>query len=183
MCGISGLVRAGARSATPNDVLRIGRSCTNLRHRGPDGQGQESVRCVAGEATLGHTRLAIIDLDERGLQPMWSSDQRFCIVYNGEIYNYRELRARLEALGHHFRTTTDTEVLLAAWVQWREDALPLFTGMFAFAIVDVERSTVTLARDAFGVKPLFFSVQEGRLAFASEIAALRRLLPADAASH
>lgn len=176
MCGISGIVRAGALAITPDDVLRVERSCIDLRHRGPDGNGQVSVRCADGEATLGHTRLSIIDLDTRGLQPMWSKDRQFCIVYNGEIFNYRELRARLEALGHRFRTATDTEVLLAAWIQWREDALRLLIGMFAFAVVDVERSTVTLARDAFGVKPLFFSVQQGRLAFASEIAALRRLL-------
>lgn len=129
--------------------------------------------------TLGHTRLSIIDLDVRGLQPMWSDDRKFCMVYNGEIYNYRELRVRLEGLGHRFRTATDTEVLLAAWVEWHEGALPLLSGMFAFAVVDVEHSTVTLARDAFGVKPLFFSVQRGRLAFASELAALRRLLHDD----
>lgn len=173
MCGLVGVV--GRPLASASDLIAA--SCSDLRHRGPDGSGQETVRLSAGDAVLGHTRLSIIDLDERGLQPMWSADRRFCLVYNGEVYNYRELRARLEGLGHRFRTATDTEVLLAAWVEWREAALPLLTGMFAFAVVDVEEGRVTLARDAFGIKPLFFSVQQGRLFFASEIPALRRLLP------
>ncbi len=138
------------------------------------------MRLSSGEAVLGHTRLSIIDLDERGLQPMWSGDRRFCLVYNGEIYNYRELRTRLEALGHRFHTATDTEVLLAAWTEWGEAALPRLTGMFAFAVLDVERERLTLVRDPFGIKPLFYSVQDGQLFFASEVQALQRLLPSQA---
>jgi asparagine synthase (glutamine-hydrolysing) len=173
VCGLAGIV--GRPSEGASDLIAA--CCSDLRHRGPDGRGQETVRLSAGEAVLGHTRLSIIDLDERGLQPMWSADRRFCLVYNGEVYNYRELRTRLEGLGHRFRTATDTEVLLAAWVEWGVAALPLLTGMFAFAVLDLERAQVTMVRDAFGIKPLYISVQEARLFFASELPALRRLLP------
>ena len=175
MCGLVGIAGQSLTGAT--DLIAA--SCSDLRHRGPDGSGCDVVQCTDGEVALGHTRLSIIDLDDRGLQPMWSADRRFCIVYNGEVYNYRELRTRLEVLGHRFRTTTDTEVLLAAWIEWRESALPMLTGMFAFAVVDIEASSVTLVRDAFGIKPLFYSFQNHRLFFASETQALRRILPAE----
>ena len=182
MCGIAGIVGRwkGRTETTPAEILR------SIRHRGPDEQGilvyaGGSVRVgrdlatpLDADAILLHQRLSIIDLSASGWQPISTPDGRFHIVFNGEIYNYPELRARLEAAGVCFRSRSDTEVLLQAFVQWGHDAWRQCTGMFACAILDVDRRRLTLARDPFGIKPLYFVTQSGALAFASEI---KTLLP------
>jgi asparagine synthase (glutamine-hydrolysing) len=131
-------------------------------------------RCVGPGVVLGHRRLSIVDLSPRGHQPM-SFANRYWIVYNGEIYNYLELRRELATLGYDFRTETDTEVILAAYDAWGTNAFSRFNGMWTVAIVDTERKTLLFSRDRFGVKPLYFQVQGDRLAFASEIKALHAL--------
>ena len=142
--------------------------CDAIAHRGPDGSGVWTAPGVG----LGHRRLSIIDL-EGSPQPMTSADDRAVISFNGEIYNYRELRRELEALGAHFRTDGDTEVILAAWQQWGTDCLTRLHGMFAFAIYDKADRSLLLARDRFGVKPLFMTMlSDGSMAFASELKGL-----------
>ncbi len=142
--------------------------CDAMAHRGPDGQGVWTAPGVG----LGHRRLSIIDVGGSP-QPMLSSDGRSMIVFNGEIYNFRELRADLTMLGARFYTEGDTEVILAAWQQWGEDFLSRLHGMFAFAIYDLDRRCLFLARDRLGVKPLFLApLSDGSLAFASELKAL-----------
>lgn len=175
MCGIAGVAGKPLKDADRT----IANACWDLRHRGPDGQGQSTITLGQNEVAFGHTRLAILDLHDRGLQPMKSPDGRFSIVFNGEIYNYPELRSELEHLGHQFCTATDTEVLIAAWTQWRADALSRLTGMFAFAILDTHDETVTLARDAFGIKPLYSTVENERLYFASDVQSIARMRPLD----
>jgi asparagine synthase (glutamine-hydrolysing) len=167
MCGIAGIIDLQGRAVVPGAVERL----TGLiAHRGPDGAGfwfSEDKRIA-----LGHRRLAIIDPSARGNQPMASGDGRYVIAYNGEVYNFLELREELEALGIAFRTESDTEVILAAWQAWGPDMLLRFNGMWAFAIVDNVSGDVFLARDRFGIKPLLYSVSDGRLVFASEMRAL-----------
>ncbi len=126
---------------------------------------------------LGHSRLSIIDLSTAGHQPMLSADHRFSIVFNGEIYNYRELRAELQSMGHCFVSDSDTEVLLAAWMQWGSACLVRLAGMFAFVVLDRQAGTLTCVRDAFGIKPFFYAAQGGEFYFASEMPALKELLP------
>jgi asparagine synthase (glutamine-hydrolysing) len=167
MCGIAGIIDLQGRAVAPGAVERL----TGLiAHRGPDGAGFwfSEDRHIA----LGHRRLAIIDPGARGNQPMASGDGRYVIAYNGEVYNFLELRVELEALGVAFRTESDTEVILAAWQAWGAHMLLRFNGMWAFAIVDNVSGDVFLARDRFGIKPLLYSVSDGRLVFASEMRAL-----------
>ncbi|AXK44603.1 asparagine synthase (glutamine-hydrolyzing) [Brachybacterium saurashtrense] len=177
MCGISGTYGFGADT---EDIAR--RMSGALAHRGPDGEGL----FTDGAVSLAHRRLAIIDR-EHGAQPMTTADGRYTIVYNGETYNYLELRAELEELGHTFRTDSDTEVLLEAHAEWGTAAYDRFNGMFAFAIHDAETGTVTLARDHFGIKPLYYWVDpeagEGdpRVLFGSEIRSLLAAKVFDAA--
>src|SRR5262249_52737790 len=135
------------------------------RHRGPDGQGFYD----AAGVSLGHCRLAIIDLSEAGHQPMCDASGRFWITFNGEIYNYLELRRELSTLGYAFQGKSDTEVLLAAYCQWQEGCLSRLRGMFAFAIWDTQAKSLFAARDRFGIKPFHYCVNsDGTLAFASE---------------
>lgn len=142
--------------------------CDAMVHRGPDGAGVWTDLGVG----LGHRRLSIIDL-EGSPQPMASADGRAVIVFNGEIYNFRELRAQLEREGARFRTSGDTEVILAAWLRWGPDCLSRLDGMFAFALYDLDKRQLFLARDRFGVKPLFFTqLSDGGLIFASELKGL-----------
>ena len=150
---------------------------SRLAHRGPDDRGQEFNPVAGGTLALGHTRLSIIDLSSGGHQPMVCPDGRYTIIFNGEIYNYRELRQELKALGQAFHTDSDTEVLLAAWAQWGLDALHRLRGMFAFAVFDRATNSLTLVRDAFGIKPLFYCHDADGIHFASEIPALLQLLP------
>ena len=143
-----------------------------MAHRGPDDRG---VEVLANQALVfGHLRLSILDLSPLGHQPMATPDRRTWIVYNGEVYNFREVRRELQSLGWHFRTESDTEVILAAYREWGLDAIPRFCGMFAFALWDETRQLLHLCRDRFGVKPLYFSIRDGMLAFASESKALNR---------
>ncbi|MEY2877745.1 MAG: hypothetical protein RLZZ15_125, partial [Verrucomicrobiota bacterium] len=165
MCGIAGIVDPAAAPADRADAVR--RMCAAMVHRGPDDEGQES----RGAATLGMRRLAIFD-PANGHQPMVTADGRFTLVFNGAVYNFRALRAELAALGHAFRTECDTEVLLAAYAQWGDRCLARLRGMFAFAVWDDRERALFLARDPFGIKPLYFRHDGARLIFASELNAL-----------
>lgn len=166
MCGIAGIFHCG--TPKPVDPRRIERMTDALLHRGPDGGGVWTDQGVG----LGHRRLSIIDL-EGSPQPMHSADERAVLVFNGEIYNYRELRRELVELGATFRTDGDSEVILAAWQKWGPDCLSRLHGMFAFAIFDRTERVLFLARDRFGVKPLFMAhLSDGSLAFASELKGL-----------
>jgi len=167
MCGIAGILRF---DGAPVDGAVLQAMTDALAHRGPDGQGV----FVQGPVGLGHRRLAIIDV-AGSPQPMQSSDSRYVITYNGELYNFRELREELQARGAAFRTQGDTEVILAAFAAWGPDCVKRFRGMFAFCIADLQGRTFMLARDHFGIKPLFYARGHGSLAFASEINALRRV--------
>ncbi|MGO4573051.1 asparagine synthase (glutamine-hydrolyzing) [Microvirga sp. 2TAF3] len=162
MCGIAGIFH---RNGEPASATRLKAMCDAIAHRGPDGEGQ----IVYGPVGLGHRRLAIIDLSPLGRQPMVTQDGRFSLTFNGEIYNFNELRAQLAARGCTFVSRSDTEVLLQAFATWGLDALPRLNGMFAFAIWDTEAKVLTLARDRFGVKPVYYAEAEGTFLFASEI--------------
>jgi asparagine synthase (glutamine-hydrolysing) len=165
MCGIAGVVAPGR----PAEVETAAAMAAALDHRGPDGDGLWSGDGVA----LGFRRLAIIDLSDAGMQPMASTDGRDVLVHNGEIYNYRELRAELEAKGHDFRSASDTEVILAAYREWGVRCVERFNGMWAFAIWDGTRRMLFASRDRFGVKPFYYRHADGRLVFASELKAFR----------
>lgn len=161
MCGIAGVINLNGDGVSP--VLL--QSMTDaLAHRGPDGEGHWIHENVA----LGHRRLAIIDLTPLGRQPMVSADSRFVLTFNGMVYNHREIRAELEARGHRFRGGSDTEVVLNSLIEWGPDALARFNGMFALAFFDVSARRLLLARDRYGIKPLYVSDQRGVFAFGSE---------------
>ena len=163
MCGIAGIV--GRVSSSDRNVLEL--MNTIQSYRGPD---RDKV-CEYDGAVLGHRRLSIIDLDDRASQPMKSNDNRYVIVYNGEIYNYKELKTELKNQ-YDFKTESDTEVLLAAYISWGYDCLFKFIGMFSFCIYDTVKQEAFLARDCFGQKPLFYCENKDRLIFASEIKAI-----------
>src|SRR4051812_28999336 len=168
MCGIAGIVNASAL-----DDQRLGRAMRAMCHRGPDAGGM--IRC--GPSHLVFRRLAIIDLRPDGNQPMSNEDGRVWVVFNGEIYNFAELRKELE-VEHAFRSKTDTEVLVHGYEQWGfEGLLRRIDGMFAFAIWDEERQELFLARDRVGKKPLYYATVPGGMAFASTLNALMELLP------
>jgi asparagine synthase (glutamine-hydrolysing) len=167
MCGIAGIVNFRGEPVEQAEIEHL----TNLvAHRGPDGAGYWF--SAEHNVAFGHRRLAIIDPGPGGYQPMLSRDGRHVIVYNGEIYNFLELRRELEALGENFRTESDTEVILAAWRTWREGMLCRFNGMWALAIFDTETRHLFLARDRFGIKPLLYAMSPRHLVFASEHRAL-----------
>jgi asparagine synthase (glutamine-hydrolysing) len=166
MCGIAGIFHADVPK--PVDPARVRAMTDVLAHRGPDGSGVWTAPGVG----FGHRRLSIIDL-EGGAQPMLTRDRRLAITFNGEIYNFREVKAELEAKGHLFESQSDTEVILAAWRQWGPDSLSRLNGMFALALYDADRDALFLARDRLGVKPLFFAeLSDGALIFASELKGL-----------
>ncbi len=165
MCGIVGYVGPEPTADLDTEFLR--RACRAMRHRGPDGEGVWSGDTVG----LGHRRLSIIDL-EGGAQPMSYAGGRYWITFNGEIYNYRELRAELATLGHTFRTTSDTEVILAAYAQWGMEAPEHLRGIFALAIWDAGERRLFLARDHLGVKPLLYYWDGRVLVFSSELKAI-----------
>ncbi|MDT8322498.1 MAG: asparagine synthase (glutamine-hydrolyzing) [Bacteroidota bacterium] len=166
MCGISGIIGADAP-----DRLRI--MTQMLAHRGPD---DGAVWTMPG-AGLGHRRLSILDLSEAGRQPMASEDGRFVLVFNGEIFNYTELRDQLKGQGHVFRSRSDSEVLLRACVEWGDAVVDRLVGQFAFAFWDAEQRRLLLARDHLGIKPLYLAEHEGALYFASEAKAIAAVLP------
>jgi asparagine synthase (glutamine-hydrolysing) len=169
MCGIAGAI-VDSRGAF--DRAALGRMLESMAHRGPDGDGAAELAAPGGRRVfLGHVRLAIID-PEGAAQPMADTEAGLTLTFNGEIYNFRELRAELEALGHAFTRDSDTEVLLRAYRQWGEGAVGRLRGMFAFAIWDARAATLFLARDRYGEKPLFLREEDGNLHFASEIKAL-----------
>ncbi len=165
MCGIAGLIDASASAAELTPPLQ--RMLDAMVHRGPDDEGVS----IRDGAAIGMRRLAIFD-PANGRQPMVSADGRHHLVFNGAIYNHRELRAELEAAGQGFATHCDTEVLLVAWRQWGEKSLARLRGMFAFAVWDTAERSLFLARDPLGIKPLYYSEQGGRLLFASELNAM-----------
>ncbi|MBL0924755.1 MAG: asparagine synthase (glutamine-hydrolyzing), partial [Sphingomonadaceae bacterium] len=166
MCGIAGIFHL--ETAKPVDPERVRRMTEAIAHRGPDGSG---IWTAAGVG-LGHRRLSIIDL-EGGAQPMHSDDGALTLSFNGEIYNFRELRAELEAAGHAFHTSSDSEVILQGWRHWGPDCVSHFHGMFAFAIHDARTRQMFLARDRLGVKPLFYApISDGSIIFGSELKAL-----------
>lgn len=169
MCGICGFYDIGNRT-DPLSVLLAMTAC--LAHRGPDGTG--TWLSPEMDVGLGHTRLAIIDL-AGGRQPIQSVDGRFVIVFNGELYNFRSLRKELEDLGHHFRTYSDTEVLLEAYIRWGPACLQRFRGMFALAIYDTQKHEVFLARDRTGIKPLYYYFGPSGFFFGSELKAILRV--------
>lgn len=166
MCGIAGIFHLS--TPKPVDPARVERMCDAIAHRGPDGRGVWTAPGVG----LGHRRLSIIDL-AGSPQPMAATNGRAMLVFNGEIYNYRELREELRATGAEFHTDGDSEVIIAAWQRWGVDCLPRLHGMFVFAIYDLDKRTLFLARDRLGVKPLFLApVADGSVIFGSELKAL-----------
>ena len=166
MCGIVGEISPDRPiNRALFDTMR-----DSLAHRGPDGAG--TVILADGAVALGHRRLSIIDLTQTGHQPMASPDSRYWLTFNGEIYNHRDLRAELTARGHHFCGTGDSEVLLHAYQEWGEACLDRLSGMFAFAIWDSLARTLFLARDRFGIKPLYIYQGDGHVIFASELRAI-----------
>lgn len=165
MCGITGILNLDGAPASP---VLLRKMTDAIAHRGPDGEGF----FVDGCAGLGHRRLAIIDLSPAGHQPMLTRDGRYALSYNGEIYNFQELRAELKARGHQFHSRTDSEVLLYAYAEWGERALDRLNGMFAFAIWDKQARKLFLARDRYGIKPLYYVRQGNVFLFGSEIKAI-----------
>ncbi|MDC0954971.1 asparagine synthase (glutamine-hydrolyzing) [Alphaproteobacteria bacterium] len=161
MCGIAGIVNYKGASVAPPLLQAM---TDAIAHRGPDGEGQWIEESVG----FGHRRLAIIDLSPLAHQPMMSHDNRYVLSYNGEIYNFRELRTELEAMGYPFRSQSDSEVLLTAWAAWGAPALDRLNGMFAFAIWDRTDKTLTLVRDRYGIKPLYIAETPEGLTFGSE---------------
>ena len=187
MCGIFGWVLAAAKHQNRETLTGL----TDLMsHRGPDASGYwlHQTTDERYQIGFGHRRLSIIDIGG-GAQPMATEDGRFNLVFNGEIYNYLELRKELVALGHHFHTDSDTEVLIEAYRAWQLDAVRRLRGMFAFALWDDAEQRLVLARDAFGKKPLFLSEAQGAVLFGSEIEPLvrfpgfSRTLDCDALGH
>jgi asparagine synthase (glutamine-hydrolysing) len=189
VCGIAGILRLDGGSVRHDELVAMARA---LQHRGPDGEGfallgDTATQCrfcnaddlrnvsLPSRCGLAHRRLAIIDLSPAGIQPMRDETGEVWLVYNGEIFNYLELRAELESHGRRFRTATDSEVLLQAYDEWGPDCLHRLNGMWAFAIWDTRRRVLFLARDRFGIKPFYYVFVGGRFAFASEPKALLKL--------
>jgi len=161
VCGVTGIFNLGGQSVSPSVLKKM---TDAIAHRGPDGEGFYN----DGFIGLGHRRLAIIDLSSAGQQPMESSNGQAVLSYNGEIYNFRELRTELEVLGHKFFSRTDSEVVLNAWVEWGQDCVVKFNGMFAFAIWDKREQSLYLVRDRYGIKPLYYAQWGDIFLFASE---------------
>lgn len=166
MCGLAGIVSADRGLRVSADRLK--KMCDAIAHRGPDGEGF----FFDGGVGLGHRRLSIVDL-ELGQQPMIDDERGVALVYNGEVYNYKEIRDELQQLGHRFRTNCDTEVVLQAWSAWGRDCVSRLRGMFAFAIWDSRHQQLFLARDRLGIKPMYYAkLDDGSLVFGSELKAL-----------
>ena len=170
MCGIAGWSCEAGRQPPAQALTDMSQ---RLRHRGPDAEGIYTD--ANGELAFAHRRLSIIDLSAASNQPMVDDATGAVLLYNGELYNFRELRAQLQSLGHVFRTTGDSEVVLRGWLEWGPESLPRFAGMFAFALWDPRTQTLHLARDAMGMKPLYYVEGDGRFVFASELKAFAAL--------
>jgi asparagine synthase (glutamine-hydrolysing) len=171
VCGIAGLVCSSGACREEEHLATIRKMCDLQAHRGPDDRGAESL----GKVALGAVRLSIIDLTAAGHMPMSDATGRWWITYNGEVYNFAAIREELEKAGHVFRSRTDTEVVLHAFIEWGEECVHRFIGMFAFAVYDRKSGAVTLVRDRFGVKPLYYTRQGGHIYFSSEMKALTGL--------
>ena len=171
MCGVAGIIDFRGSRVRKNEIDMLSNS---LRHRGPDAEGSWIAQngCVG----LGHTRLSILDISQEASQPMLSHDERYVIVFNGEIYNFLELAELLRAKGYSFRTKSDTEVLIHAWDCWGREMFSRLNGMWAFAIYDTISGETLLCRDRFGVKPLYYFADSERLIFASEVQAIDKFL-------
>lgn len=165
MCGIAGIFNVNGEPVSP---VLLRKMTDVIAHRGPDGEGFYTDRFVG----LGHRRLSIIDLSPAGHQPMVSRDGQVVVTYNGEIYNFQEIRAELEALGHQFRSRTDSEVVLNAWNEWGPECVSRFNGMFAFAVWDRRQQALFLVRDRYGIKPLYYACWGQSFVFGSEQKAL-----------
>ena len=165
MCGIAGILNFNGE---PASQVLLRRMADAIAHRGPDGEGYY----VDGPIGFAHRRLSIIDLTSGGHQPMLSADGRYVLSYNGEIYNFQKLRLELEARGHRFHSRSDTEVLLHSLIEWGDGALPRLNGMFAFSLWDKRDRTLMLARDRYGIKPLYWTRRQNSLLFGSEVKAL-----------
>src|SRR5919201_1570505 len=165
MCGIAGIFDLRGRPVADSEVQAMS---DEIRHRGPDNAGHY----VEQGLGLANRRLAIIDLSRAGHQPMANEDGSLLLVYNGELYNFTELVPLLQSRGHVFHSKTDTEVILHAYEEWGPDCLQRMNGMFAFALWDRRRRELFLARDRFGIKPLYYALHDGRFVFASEIKSL-----------
>ncbi|MCW3076447.1 MAG: asparagine synthase, glutamine-hydrolyzing [Bacteroidetes bacterium] len=170
MCGITGIISKSLDQGSREVIVKGMNKC--LAHRGPDNEGLWSKDNV----TLGHRRLSIIDISSEGNQPFFSGDKRYVIVYNGELYNYRDLKLQLQQAPHgtaqkpyFFKTNSDTEVILAAYIRWGNGCLQMFSGMYAFTIYDTVNKTIFIARDRIGVKPLYYYYDENVFTFSSEI--------------
>lgn len=163
MCGISGFI--DFKNTSSLEILKKGTDI--LAHRGPDGSGYEFFQLANSQVGLGHRRLSIIDLSEAGRQPMWY--KHWCLIFNGEMYNYASVKAELETLGHQFVSHSDTEVVLHAWEQWGTNMIHRFIGMFAMVIYDTETRQMVCFRDRAGVKPFYYYWQDGLFLFASEL--------------
>lgn len=172
MCGIIG---SWWKAKPDNFESLIGKGLDTLKHRGPDDNGYVMNDTSVGCVFLGQTRLSIIDLSSGGHQPMLSSNGRYTIVFNGEIYNYREIRYELIGLGYTFKTESDTEVLLVSWEHWGKECLQRLVGMFAFCVFDSKNNRLVLVRDAFGIKPLFYFRSQDTFSFGSEIQSVMNL--------
>jgi asparagine synthase (glutamine-hydrolysing) len=168
MCGLAGLIRVSDAAREFDAEATVRRMCDVQAYRGPDDSGVVDL----GRVCLGSRRLSIIDLSPAGHMPMSDATGRWWIAYNGEVYNFAEVREELVRLGHQFRSHTDTEVILHAWIQWGRDSLRRFVGMFAFAVHDRQTDEVTLVRDRYGKKPLYFLQRDGVVYFSSEMKAL-----------
>jgi asparagine synthase (glutamine-hydrolysing) len=171
MCGIVGQIAFDSQV----DHHRMSKALDSLQHRGPDAEGSWSN--PAGNVWLGHRRLSILDLSNAGAQPMMREDGGLVIVFNGEIYNFKEIREELIGKGYAFKSSSDTEVLLHAWHCWGENSLEKINGMFAFAMYDTKSGALTLVRDRIGEKPLYYFIDAGGIIFASELKAICEAYP------
>ena len=165
MCGITGILNFDQQPVSSSKIKLM---TDSIIHRGPDGEGQWTDNYIG----LGHRRLAIIDLSPAGHQPMQTRDGRYILTYNGEVYNFKELRIELESLGYQFHSNTDSEVVLNAFAEWKDKCLEKFNGMFAFAIWDKKNQNLFLARDRYGIKPLYYYKTNQTIVFGSEIKAI-----------
>ena len=161
MCGITGIIKLDNSGISRSDLKNM---TDSISHRGPDGEGYFSNNNIG----FGHRRLAIIDLSDNANQPFISSDGLFTLIYNGEVYNFKEIKKELSAKGYIFTSETDSEVVLYAWKEWGEESVKRLNGMFSFAIYDSSKETVSLVRDRFGIKPLYFFQKDEVILFGSE---------------
>ena len=172
MCGIFGLYNLQKNKSIQDAKVE---TCLNtMIHRGPDDQSFEK---ITDDLIFGHVRLSIIDLHEGSNQPFFDETGNYWVVFNGEIFNYLEIKAELLSLGHHFKTSSDTEVLLYAYIQWGEDCVQKFNGMWAFSIYDKKKGKLFCSRDRFGVKPFNYAEVDGQFIFASEIKVILAYFP------